>query len=174
MDHTLIDTHKLTRLGQTVQGQTRLSSFERLVSDLPQQGDTQATWSITGHYNDQLDQASLDVSVSAVVELWCQRCMKTMPYPVDSVSRLRVVHTQAEVDAQDLPDTSPDDWVEPVLASSRLDALALVEDELILGLPYVPLHDQCSTQQDSTQPATDDDDSNQASPFAILDKLRKN
>src|SRR5690625_6924252 len=104
----------------------------------------------------------------------CQRCMGHMAYQLDLVGRLQVVETEAELDVEDDPEASPDDWVEPVLASVRLDVLALVEDELILGLPYVPMHEHCSTEALERTQQSQGDGPEKPSPFAVLSKLKKN
>lgn len=102
--------------------------------------------------------------------------MGVLPYPVDSTSRLQVVESEAELDQADDPDAAPDEWIEPVLASTHLDVLALVEDELILALPYVPMHDSCPMggHQASGGGAEDDPDPDPPSPFEVLRQLKKN
>lgn len=131
-----------------------------------------ADWSVTG-VRDALGQQFLDVRVKARPVVQCQRCMGTMPYTLDSSSRLQVVDTEAELDADIDPEVAPDEWMEPVLASTHLDVLELIEDELILGLPYVPMHEQCSTEAlDRVQQERGEPD--QASPFAVLSQLKKN
>lgn len=169
----LVDTHELTRLGQTVDGQVLLSHFKRLGSDLPPQGSKQACWSVRGQI-DRVGQQTLEVSVSASVTVTCQRCMKAMECPVASSSTLHIVQSEAELDAlEDQQDADPDDWIEPVLASNKLNALELVEDELILGLPYVPMHDACSHDALASQHPDDADGHLDPSPFAVLTQLKK-
>jgi len=170
----LVDTHELTRSGQTVHGQVALSQFKRLGSDLPDQGKGMAQWSVRG-LTDITGQQALEISVAADVNVRCQRCMETMVYPVKSTSVLQVMQSEAELDAiEDQQDVDPENWVEPVLASSRLNVLDLVEDELILGLPYVPMHGSCT--HEAFAPAQDDEDASHSdpSPFAVLTQLKKN
>lgn len=171
---TFIDTAELTRLGQTVDGQVALTHFKRLGAGLPAQGNNMVKWSVRG-LQDVTGQQALEIHVRAEVMVECQRCMQDMAYPVDSTSVLQVVQTEAELDElEDQQDSDPDTWIEPVLASSRLDVLELVEDELILSLPYVPVHSACShdaSAQLQSEPTTD---SSKESPFAILTQLKKN
>lgn len=173
MDKRFIDTDTLSRLGREVRGETALSCFERLVADLPPQADSSAQWSVTGS-QDALGQQFLDVHVRAAPVVQCQRCMGMMAYPVDSASRLLVVQSEDELDVEDDPDSAPEEWIEPVLASRRLDVLTLVEDELILALPYIPTHDQCATEAlEKAGQADDQDDTSGPSPFAVLGQLKK-
>lgn len=168
-----IDTHELTRLGRQVQGQTPLHQFARFSDGLPSQGNAVATWSVTG-LCDTLGQGFLDVSVQAMPVVSCQRCMGDLSVDVVSASRLKVVSTEAELDVVDDLDASPDDWIEPVLASSHLDVLALIEDELILGVPYVPVHEHCSPKELNKGKLSDEEtELDEPSPFAVLRQLKK-
>lgn len=174
MGKHFIDTSELTRSGQQVQGQAPLAQFRRFAVNLPPQPDGVVKWSVAGAQN-PLGQQFLDVRVAATPVVQCQRCMGEMPYPLDVSSRLQVVETEAELDAEDDPEASPEEWIEPVLASTHLDVLALVEDELILGLPYVPMHESCSTEAlEKARQAGSHDEPAEPSPFAILSQLKKN
>lgn len=174
VDKTLVDTYELTRSGLTVQGSTALTQFSRFAVGLPPQPDDTVEWALAGSRN-SLGQQFLDVRVKATPVVQCQRCMAPMPYPLDLGGRLQVVETEAELDVDDDPEASPDEWIEPVLASTHLDVLALVEDELILGLPYVPMHEHCTTEAlERTQQSPDHDAPAKPSPFAVLSQLKKN
>lgn len=165
MEKQTVDTYELASAERQVQGQALLAQFSRFVADLPPQTNT-VQWVLTGSSN-ALGQQVLDLQVSTVAQVHCQRCMAIMSYPLELRSRLHVVQTEAELDVEDDPDASPDEWIEPVLASAHLDVLSLVEDELILGLPYVPVHEHCVVE------ASSHDDSAEPSPFAVLSKLKK-
>ena len=174
MAKLFVDTYELTRSEKPVQGQPPLHEFSRFAADLPPQSDGSAECSVTGTRN-ALGQQFLDVRVTATPIVQCQRCMGELSYSLDVSSRLHVVETEAELDAEDDPEASPDEWVEPVLASTHLDVLALIEDELILGLPYVPMHEKCSTEAlAQAQPSHDYDEPAEPSPFAVLSQLKKN
>ncbi len=167
-----VDTNEVTRLGQEVTGQTPLARFERLIADLPVQPDGLITWSITGS-SDIHKQRFLDLHVQGEVTLDCQRCMGTMIWPIASHNRLQVVRTQEALDVaddQDLDD--PDKIIDRIMGSPRLDVLELVEDELILSLPYVAKHDVCPSAP-QMQDEDADIDTGRPSPFAVLGQLKK-
>jgi uncharacterized protein len=76
--------------------------------------------------------AQLDIE--GVAELVCQRCLAPMRWPVQSSSRVALIPSEQQADRV------PDD-LEPVLAEGdRLRLRDLVEEELLLSLPIVPLH----------------------------------
>ncbi|NYT65942.1 DUF177 domain-containing protein [Alcaligenaceae bacterium] len=168
-----VDTNEITRLGQEVTGQTPVAQFVRLIEDLPPQPEAVVTWSITGS-SDLHGQRFLALHVQGDLTLECQRCMGTVVWPIDSHSTLQVVRTQEALeleDDQDLDD--PDDVIERIMGSPRLDVLELVEDELILSLPYVAKHDACPTAFGQQDALDDTIDTGRPSPFAVLSQLKK-
>jgi uncharacterized protein len=68
----------------------------------------------------------------------CQRCLTPVVTPVVAERSFRFVADEATALALD--DGSEEDLL---VISRDFDALALVEDELILSLPLVPLHERC-------------------------------
>lgn len=79
---------------------------------------------------------SLTIEISGELRLLCQRCLGPLAFPLAARSELQLAGTQAEIDA------APDD-VERVLATKSMDVAALVEDEVMLALPMVPVHARC-------------------------------
>lgn len=167
-----IDTAELTRSGREVSGQTPVAHFERLTEDLPEQGEAQVvSWSILGERTGAehgAGQFFLHLHVQGEVTLQCQRCMLPLPWPFDFRSRLQVVRSEAELEDTVYIEGLDDDAPERIVGSPRLDVLELIEDEIILGLPYVPKHDVC--------PSAPETESGQSrpSPFAALGELKKN
>jgi len=115
------------------------------------------------------------LTVSGAATLACQRCLQPMTEPVDSSVRVALITTEA--DASRVPE-----HLEPVLASGgRITVGELVEEELLLALPIVPLHVQASdcavpvgapvvsgVPSESGAP-----EQTTQKPFAQLDKLLK-
>ena len=57
--------------------------------------------------------------------------------------------------------------------SQRFDVLDLVEDELIMALPMVPLHDSCPSLPASMAVPDIADSEKRPNPFAVLSQLRE-
>lgn len=164
-----VDTYELARSGATVAGTALLSDFGRLCSGLPPQGGQTIEWSIRAERS-TAGEVFLWVGVKTAVRLECQRCLGTFAEPLDISTRLQVV---AEADLDDGGSHDPDGngaAVERVAASHRLDVLGLIEDEIILGLPYVPRHDVCPPE--SVSSADPDPGEKRSSPFSVLGKLK--
>jgi uncharacterized protein len=80
--------------------------------------------------------AVAELSLTGVATLQCQRCMQPMEWVLDSTTHVALI--LAEADAADVPEE-----LEPVLArDGRISAGELVEEELLLALPIVPLHEE--------------------------------
>lgn len=78
----------------------------------------------------------LELTLDGACNLRCQRCLKTLHYPIHLVSKLRLV-TEGELDNSDIED----DEMDNIPAEKRLDVLALLEEELLLSMPIAPKHD---------------------------------
>jgi uncharacterized protein len=84
------------------------------------------------------DEVWLDLEAQVDLPMQCQRCLRPVLTPVVAERSFRFVADEATAAALD------DEAEEDILVLSRdFDALALVEDELIMSLPLVPLHEEC-------------------------------
>jgi uncharacterized protein len=76
-----------------------------------------------------------ELAVSARVMLTCQRCLAAVDYWVDSKGRVAMVADGAEAERAPA-------GLETILAPERrISVRDLVEEELLLALPLVPLHE---------------------------------
>ena len=78
---------------------------------------------------------ALAIEVSGVVPLECQRCLKPLAWTVSQKTVVALAGSEGEADALDAEADG-----EVVLAAGPLDPIELVEDELLLSLPYAPTH----------------------------------
>jgi uncharacterized protein len=75
-----------------------------------------------------------ELDVAGEVQLVCQRCLKPMWQPIDSHVRIALVASEADAER------APPEF-EPVRApEGRVRIRDLVEEEVLLALPIVPLH----------------------------------
>jgi len=65
----------------------------------------------------------------------CQRCLEVFDWPLDHETRVLVARNDAELKALD--DATDD---EVILGSDEIGAHVLVEDELLLSMPFAPVH----------------------------------
>jgi uncharacterized protein len=100
------------------------------------------------------------------VRLQCQRCLQPVDVPLEVDRAFRFVRGE---DAAAALDAEADD---DVLELTRgFDLRDLVEDELLLALPLVPRHRDCTVPR----PAPDDapPTTAEAHPFAVLAALKR-
>ena len=106
----------------------------------------------------------LHLNAVARVALVCQRCLQPIATELAAERSFRFVHGEAA--AAELDADSEDD----VLALSRsLDAIGLLEDELLLTLPLVPRHGLCPQP---LLPPGDSVPSDRENSFAALAALK--
>lgn len=172
---TTVDTWELARLGRELSGEAPLGGFVRLLEGLPEQGapgqaGRMVGWSLVGE-TDALGRRYMTLRAQAVVTLECQRCLGLFELPLRVENRLQLVETEAEIEAEETGEDDPD-APDQLLGSSHFDVLELVEDELILALPYVPKHEVCPSLHKALE-APEGSDTGRPSPFAVLAELKK-
>jgi uncharacterized protein len=116
---------------------------------------------------DEEKRALVTGRITADLQLQCQRCLEPLRFPVELDLRLAVVETDAE--ARLLPDD-----VDPLLVEGGSLSLAdLVEDELILALPQVPMHglDVCPAADMAAGETASAEE--RESPFVALTELKR-
>ncbi|MGV0959471.1 MAG: YceD family protein [Limnohabitans sp.] len=172
-DPSHLDVVAFARDGATLEGQGALPSMPRLQQEQVD-GALQAgpvVWHLEGRLVPQsggADQVWLDLQASVALPMQCQRCLTPVLQTVQAERAFRFVADEATAAALD------DEAEEDLLVISRdFDALALVEDELIMALPLVPLHDVCP--QAMPMSAVDPEfeaQSARPNPFGVLAGLK--
>ena len=99
--------------------------------------------------------------------LVCQRCLQPFAAIVEQSTELLLARSEAELARWDV------DEIEVVLATERLDPLTLVEDELLLSLPFSPRHADGQCEAASPMVAGENGSQSRISPFGQLGELKK-
>lgn len=110
----------------------------------------------------------LQVQADASLALICQRCLERVDVPLTINRWFRFVADEATASAQD--DMSEEDVL---VLEPRFDALTLIEDELIMAVPLVPLHGECpvAVTMSVADPAFEAAATERPHPFAGLEAL---
>jgi uncharacterized protein len=161
MSQQLIDGFEFAATGAAQQGVLPLGRFPRL-RDLLATDAGEAAYAIEG-VRDGQGRPSLSVKVKATLQLRCQRCLEPLPLEVDAESLLVLAASQAELEADPESVDAPD----RVVAGHEMPVADLVEDELILAVPYAPRHEDCKGAETARDEA-------KVSPFAGLKGLLRN
>lgn len=80
----------------------------------------------------------LQLTASTTLALTCQRCMGSVDTAISVDQWYRFVATEEIAMAED--DQSDEDLL---VMTPQFDLLAVLEDELLMALPLVPMHDHC-------------------------------
>jgi len=136
----VIDGFEFASAGATQQGMWPLKELPRLRDMLASEGG-EVAYEITG-VRDERGRPGLRLKVRGTLQLRCQRCLDTMPYEVQADATLVLAATLAEIHAEPADAYAAD----RVVAGKEMPVRDLVEDELILALPYAPRHESCSAR----------------------------
>ncbi|MGH8795765.1 MAG: YceD family protein [Caldimonas sp.] len=144
-DPTRLDVEAFAAEGGELEGRWPLAGFDRLCASAaaghPPTAADEVAWQARGEraaLRGGLHETWLHLVAEAKIPLQCQRCLA----PVDVALAIgrKFLFVPGEDAAAQLDAIRDDD----VLAMTRaLDLHELVEDELLLALPLVPLHDAC-------------------------------
>ena len=160
---TVIDSLEFARTGQTLRGSLPLPGLARLKDSLVD-ALGMVEFEVTGGH-DARRRPILTLAIHGMLRLQCQRCLGALEHP------LRVLNTMLLVSAGEAAvgnlDEEDAEWIE---ASGNLDVATLVEDEVILSLPYAPRHEEGACRHVGNLAA----DGAAASAFAKLAALKQN
>lgn len=125
-------------------------------------------WRIAG-ITDGLGRPALEVDLDGAVTLECQRCLRPFLWPVVQRTMLLLARDEREQASLD-----EDDEHEVVLAAAPLDPRELVEDELLLTLPFAPHceRNDCVTAELQDEGNGKSEAVAEKSPFAALAALK--
>lgn len=175
-NHRRLDARAFAEAGACLNGDIALGEFERLLAERHPEATAvaQVRWSAQGALRPGPGGApSVWLHLRATLDLAiaCQRCLGPVVVPLAVDRWFRFVADEATAAAED------NDSEEDVLAlEPKPDLLTLIEDELLMDLPLVPMHGVCPAplQHLAAEPAVPmDDPPSRPHPFAELAKLRK-
>ncbi len=154
---------------RSFEGTLAIASLRRLCEALAN-SDGEVTF-VLEFGRDSLDTSYVDVRASAPLTLTCQRSLEPFVLPVAVQTRLGLIRD--ERDEAGLP---PD--YEPLLVAEdgRLRPADVIEDELLLALPLVPVNPDCRLPDEVTGRDPDEDSAGEGhseNPFAVLRELKK-
>ena len=97
------------------------------------------------------------------ITVTCQRCLQGLELALDPRAGFELERSEAQADAAGLDE---DEVWDAVVGSDRFDLIALCEDELLLAVPYAPMHQFC-------EPVSAAEAGDKVSPFAALAQLKR-
>lgn len=130
----VIDSLEFARSEQCVSGSVPVASLKRL-DDVLFDSAGSVNYEVQGGRN-QRKRLQLALKIEGALHLQCQRCLGPLDYAVDVANTLLLVPRGTRA-AEELDDPRAPDAIE---ASAELDVAELIEDEVLLSLPFAPRH----------------------------------
>ncbi|AOW14256.1 hypothetical protein LPB72_04200 [Hydrogenophaga crassostreae] len=171
-----LDVRAFAKAGQVLEGPAEMGAFERLQAEL-MPGDATPLfidWQLSGELREDSSGEAvpwLHLEARAEVPLPCQRCLGPVATELEVDRWFRFVADEATAELED------EDCEEDVLAlEPRPDVLALLEDELLMSMPLVPMHLECpiAVPMHAGELAVDEDGKPERdNPFAQLARLKR-
>lgn len=161
-----VHAYRMARDGSSRRGEIALSGMTRLTPLLCNDHGS-ARFELDFNLDSQF-RPVVTGRVQAALELICQRCLEPMSLDLDLELRLGIVRSDEEAVAL------PAEYEPLVLKTDTISLAALVEDELILGLPPAPLHPAGSCRPPVEAPASEETSGvDQFSDLAVVSGKQK-
>ena len=111
---------------------------------------------------DDWDRIRLSLHLAGSLKLCCQRCLQPFDFELDETAQV-VLFADEEALDQAVQD---DDTLEGMVCGRELDVYSLLEDQILMALPFSPKHENCGSGETAVQ-------SDKPNPFAALAGLKK-
>ena len=169
-----LDVQAFARAAGQMTGQDTLQKYERLSHETKGLGgDSPVSWTAAGELRPvpgETDQVWLHLKIDTTLPMTCQRCLGPVDVRAAVDRAFRFVADEETAAAQD------DDCEEDLLVTSHdFDLAALVEDEVLMELPLVPMHEVCpvAVKLAIADEAFEDETTAKPNPFAVLAGLKR-
>lgn len=147
----VIDSLEFAQAERELRGSLPVSGLARL-QDFVRDSTGSVEFVVKGG-RDPENRPMLTLSVSGLLHMQCQRCLEQLDYPLRFSNTLLLMRA-----GKDLSETLEDpDAADAVEASPELDVAELIEDEIVLGLPFSPRHAEgtCDSRKKDTRGAAE-------------------
>ncbi|HYD34101.1 MAG TPA: YceD family protein [Methylophilaceae bacterium] len=156
----VIDALEFARKSLVIHDTIALSHFSRL-SDALASADGGLDYELNGYIGAD-SRPRLRLHISGAIQLTCQRCLEPLGFVVETDIDYILVTDEGMIPSQD-EEGEIDDYL---VASSQTLVIELLEDELLLALPFAPKHQECADKADLKM------QTEKQSPFAVLRGLK--
>lgn len=161
-----VDVRRLIAAGSSLEASEPLASFRRLADMV--ESDAGCVEIDLRFFTDEQGLRRIDGRVQTVLQVLCQRCLTAMPLEVDSTFGVAVIWS--DEDAGRIPK-----HLDPyIVGDDPQDLRDLVEDELIISVPFVSFHDQADCDigpLPDDEPAAEEGE-RKVNPFKVLERLK--
>ena len=169
-----LDVAAFAQAGATLSVAEPLSAYPRLQAEsalADASGDVR--WLAQGELRGRTGTAGvpwMHLEADTTLPLVCQRCLQPVDTPLEADRWFRFV---ADEETAALEDEEADEDV--LVVSHDFDLRELVEDELLMEIPFAPVHEVCPApvRMSAVDPDFDAAGQERPNPFAALEALKK-
>lgn len=154
----LIDGLEFARAGGRRSGEWPVGDFPRLQS-VVQAGQGSLRYELQGIPEEQ-GKPALRLCVTGTLQLTCQRCLGALEHTLQVDARLLLFGSESEMAAVPVDAEAPD----CIVATREMAVRDLIEEEVLLAIPYAPRHERCEGRTGAERGA-------KSQPFADLRTL---
>lgn len=173
-----LDLRHLAQSGDTLTGEGAIDLFSRLAAEAADAEPRLVRWSAQAEWRRAVAAPGtaaaqppvlwLHLNASTELPVVCQRCLSPVVEALAVDRWFRFVADEATAAAED------EDSEEDVLVfQPAFNLVELIEDELIMALPLVPMHEVCPTALPTSAGPVIEDAPARPNPFAVLQQIKK-
>lgn len=160
-----IEPRKLAEREAVFAGTAKTADMPRLVSAL---ANDSGSFAVEIEFaKDEQNLSTLTGQAKGAVSMTCQRCLEPVSVEVEASFNLAVALTDEQ--AKHLPR----DYDPLIIETDEIELLPVIEDELMLSLPLVAYHDDCSIQTSFGESETARTQDDKPNPFSVLAQLKE-
>lgn len=134
-----IDNVKFAKNQQNISGEIDLGNIERIQEIDSYSGIVK--YSLTGDV-DKLNRPVLILSICGKIAALCQNCLEPIEISLDNLTNVTIFFNEDQLDEALFSDETSE-VEDAILAEEEFDVMNLIEDEIIICLPYASKHDDC-------------------------------
>ncbi|HSH72795.1 MAG TPA: YceD family protein [Methylophilaceae bacterium] len=156
----IINSIEFARKALEIHDTIAVSQFPRL-HDALSSHESVLDWQLLGDVSE--GKPVLHLQVRGALELTCQRCLEPLKFDLNVSSDFIIVANEAALP----PEGEDVDEQDYLVADAQMQVAELIEDEVLLALPYSPKHalNECGAKDRVTE-------LKKPSPFAVLQSLK--
>jgi uncharacterized protein len=143
----IINSLEFARKNLAIRGTIKNSELLR-AKDLMSSQEGMVEWALSG--SEGLDgKSKLSLLIKGAVQMPCQRCLESVSVDLNVRSEFILVRDESAIPSED-DDVDEYDYL---VADAEMNVLVMVEDEVLLNLPYAPKHsiEDCSVKAEQLE-----------------------
>lgn len=155
----VIDTLEFARQGRSIEGKLPVAELTRVLDKL-----TESSGVLSYHVQCRFTsrgRVQLLLRLDGVLSVCCQRCLEGIHFPVKISNVLEMIDNEEDLTQEEVEDDS----IDFLPMQEKLDVAWLIEDEILLCLPFAPYHDNCALPVVEQHAEAN-------SPFSVLKNLK--